>query len=137
SGRADRSGGRRRAAELVDAIAIRCASVDAAVRTLSGGNQQKVVLGRWTGGDGCRVLLLDEPTRGIDVGAKAEIYMLLDRLCAEGVAVLVSSSELPELLTLSDRIYAIREGRMTGHFTREEATEERIARAMAGLAHAE
>jgi putative multiple sugar transport system ATP-binding protein len=92
---------------------------------LSGGNQQKVVLAKWIFSDP-DVLILDEPTRGIDVGAKYEIYTIINALAAEGKAVLVISSELPELLGLCDRIYALSSGRITGEVSREEATQERL-----------
>jgi ABC-type sugar transport system ATPase subunit len=98
------------------------------VRLLSGGNQQKVVLGKWLAGD-VRIFIFDEPTRGIDVGAKAELYRLMDRLCRDGLGIIVTSSELPELLTLCDRIIVLCEGRQTGEFTRAEATEQRIMEA--------
>ena len=117
---------------LIQDISIRTRDSDARVKTLSGGNQQKVVLARWLA-RAPRVLVLDEPTRGIDVGAKAEIYQLLDRLAGEGMGLLVSSSELPELLTLCDRIYAVYRGRLVAEFDRETATEEAIARACAGV----
>ncbi|MBT2551436.1 ATP-binding cassette domain-containing protein, partial [Arthrobacter sp. ISL-65] len=90
---------------------------------LSGGNQQKVVLSKWIF-SGPDILILDEPTRGIDVGAKYEIYGIINELAAQGKAVIVISSELPELLGLSDRIYAISEGRITGEVPREEADQE-------------
>jgi rhamnose transport system ATP-binding protein len=100
------------------------------VRQLSGGNQQKVVLGKWLATTP-RVLMLDEPTRGIDVGTKAEVHRLISRLAGEGYAILMISSELPEILGLSDRVLVMSEGRLTGEFTREEATQEKImARAM-------
>ncbi|MEV4294088.1 multiple monosaccharide ABC transporter ATP-binding protein [Microbispora rosea] len=104
---------------------IKAPSVDSIVGKLSGGNQQKVVLSKWilTEPD---VLILDEPTRGIDVGAKYEIYMIINRLAEQGKAVLVISSELPELLGLCDRIYTLSEGRVTGEVPREEATQERL-----------
>ena len=123
---------RRRANELIRDLSIRTRDSDARVRTLSGGNQQKVVLARWLA-RAPRVLVLDEPTRGIDVGAKAEIYQLLDRLAGEGMGLLVSSSELPELLTLCDRIYAVYRGRLVAEFDRATATEEAITRACAGV----
>ena len=81
--------------------------------TLSGGNQQKVVLGRWLSCEP-RVLILDEPTRGVDVGAKAEIYHLINDLAADGLAILIISSELPEILALSDRVLVMKSGRITG-----------------------
>lgn len=118
---------------LMRELEIRAAGPEVATRLLSGGNQQKVALARWLA-ERPHVLILDEPTRGIDVGAKAEIYRLLDSLAADGIAVLVSSSELPELLTLCDRIYAMYRGRLVAHFSHDEATEEAIAAAIAGAA---
>jgi ribose transport system ATP-binding protein len=114
-----------RAADLVRSLRIKTPSLEQAVLNLSGGNQQKVVLGKWLA---CRVdvLLLDEPTRGIDVGAKQEIYGLVDRLAAEGVGILLISSELPEIVGLSDRVLVMRGGGVAGEFARAEATQERI-----------
>ncbi|TQL48063.1 monosaccharide ABC transporter ATP-binding protein (CUT2 family) [Homoserinimonas aerilata] len=108
---------------------IKAPSVSAITGKLSGGNQQKVVLSKWifTGPD---VLILDEPTRGIDVGAKYEIYGIINELAAQGKAVIVISSELPELLGLSDRIYAISEGRLTGEVARADATQEVLMKYM-------
>lgn len=126
-------GHRQRAQRLMSELDIRAAGPEARLATLSGGNQQKVVLARWLS-DELGVLVLDEPTRGIDVGAKAQIYELLDALAHRGTALLVSSSDLPELLTLCDRIYAMYRGRLVAHFTREQATEEGLARAIAGAA---
>ena len=94
------------------------------VSRLSGGNQQKVVLAKALAREP-EVLLLDEPTRGVDVGAKAEIHALIDGLAREGKAVLVISSEMEELLALSDRVLVMREGRLTGEFARADATQER------------
>ncbi len=99
--------------------------------TLSGGNQQKVVLGKWLLTNP-KVLFLDEPTRGIDVGAKQEIYAEINRLAQEGMAIILVSSELPEVLGLSDRVIVLHEGRMTGEFTRTEATPERVMAAATG-----
>lgn len=99
--------------------------------TLSGGNQQKVVLGKWLL-TGPKVLFLDEPTRGIDVGAKQEIYTEINKLAKEGLAIVLVSSELPEVLGLSDRILVLHEGRMTGEFTRQEATPEKVMTAATG-----
>ena len=114
------------ARSAVEALGIRCHGVDQIAGTLSGGNQQKVVIGKWLA-TRPRVLLLDEPTRGIDVGAKREIYDLVFRLARqEGLAIVVVSSELPELLLLSDRILVMAEGRQAGILTRAEANEERI-----------
>ncbi len=98
------------------------------ITSLSGGNQQKAIIGRWLLTEP-KVLLLDDPTRGIDVGAKAELYRLMDQLCRQGLGIIVTSSELPELLTLCDRILVLCEGRQTGEFTRAEATEQQIMEA--------
>ena len=104
---------------------IRTPSIDQEVATLSGGNQQKTVLARWLARDS-KLLILDEPTRGVDVGAKAEIYAIIDRLAARGVAVLAISSELPEVLGLADRIVVMKGGRVSGTIDRADATEEKI-----------
>ena len=103
----------------------------AAITGLSGGNQQKCIISRWLLTQPA-ILLLDDPTRGIDVGAKAELYALIDRLCREGLGVILTSSELPELLTLADRIIVLAEGRLTAEFTRTEATEQKIIEAATG-----
>jgi putative multiple sugar transport system ATP-binding protein len=92
---------------------------------LSGGNQQKVVLSKWLFTDP-RVLILDEPTRGIDVGAKFEIYTIMNQLAAQGRGVVMISSEMPELLGMCDRIYVMNEGRIVGELSRAEASQERI-----------
>jgi D-xylose transport system ATP-binding protein len=99
--------------------------------TLSGGNQQKVVLGKWLLTKP-QILFLDEPTRGIDVGAKQEIYAEINKLAQEGLAIVLVSSELPEVLGLSDRVIVLHEGRMTGEFIRSEATPERVMAAATG-----
>jgi len=109
----------------IDRLRIRTPSAEQLVGNLSGGNQQKVVLARWLA-TAPKVLLLDEPTRGIDVGAKSEIYAIIDELAHQGVAVIVVSSELPEVLGVSDRIYVMAAGRISGELTRSEASEERI-----------
>jgi rhamnose transport system ATP-binding protein len=98
---------------------------------LSGGNQQKVVLAKWLARRPS-VLIVDEPTRGIDVGTKAEVHRLLGELAAQGVAVLMISSELPEVLRVADRILVMREGRLVARFAHAEATEEKIVAAAAG-----
>ncbi|MBI5939824.1 MAG: sugar ABC transporter ATP-binding protein [Caulobacterales bacterium] len=113
------------------ALATRMAGPHQEVRELSGGNQQKVVLGKWLE-TRPRLLLLDEPTRGVDVGAKREIYALLDRLAAQGTTILLITSELPELLALSDRILVLHRGAIAGEFSRAEATQERIVSAAMG-----
>ncbi|KDN86458.1 sugar ABC transporter ATPase [Kitasatospora cheerisanensis KCTC 2395] len=113
------------AQEYTDRLRVRTPSVEHEVRKLSGGNQQKVVLARWLARRP-KVLILDEPTRGIDVGAKAEIYRIVADLAEQGVALLVISSELPELLGLADRIVVLQNGRTTGELSRAEATEEAV-----------
>src|SRR5207247_9311157 len=102
-------------------LRIKASSVFTVVGTLSGGNQQKVVLAKWLLTNP-RVLFLDEPTRGIDVGAKQEIYAQIDRLATEGLAIVLVSSELPEVLGLADRVLVLHEGRITGEFRRDDAT---------------
>lgn len=121
-----------RASQLVETLQIRTPSLDKKVRDLSGGNQQKVILARWLLLKP-RVLILDEPTRGIDVGAKVEIYHLIRNLAAQGVGIILISSELPELLGLSDRVIVMAEGRVTGEFTGTEATQEALMASAAGL----
>ena len=111
-------------------LGIRMASADQAVGNLSGGNQQKVVLARWLALQP-KVLIVDEPTRGIDVAAKAEVHSLLYELAGAGIAILAISSELPEILTISDRIVTMREGRVTGEVMRADASEERLMQLMA------
>ena len=108
---------------------IKAHSVKATTGNLSGGNQQKVVLSKWIFADP-DVLILDEPTRGIDVGAKYEIYTIINSLAAQGKAVIVISSELPELIGLCDRIYTLNEGRLTGEVARDDATQETLMRYM-------
>ncbi len=102
------------------------------VGTLSGGNQQKVVLGKWLARSP-ELLIIDEPTRGIDVGTKAEVHRLLDELVSAGVAVLMISSELPEVLGMADRVLVLREGKLTGEFARADADEDSIMRAATGV----
>jgi L-arabinose transport system ATP-binding protein len=116
---------RRVAGGLVEELRVKASSQEQPVSTLSGGNQQKVVFGRALSTDP-KVLLLDEPTRGVDVGAKAEIYRLIHGQAEQGVAVLLISSELPELLALADRVLVMAGGRITGELTSAEATEERL-----------
>ena len=105
-----------------------------AVKLLSGGNQQKVVLGKWIAGD-ARVFIFDEPTRGVDVGAKVEIYNLMNRLTESGAAIIMISSELPELLGMSDRILVMRGGRIQDEFDAQAATQEKILSAALGCRH--
>lgn len=125
---------RQLADRFIAQMRIRTPSREQAVGTLSGGNQQKVVMGKWLARD-CRLLILDEPTRGVDVGAKAEIYRLIEELVAAGKAVLLISSELPELLRLSSRVLVISAGRKVAEYGRAEATPQKIMQsALAGLA---
>jgi ABC-type sugar transport system ATPase subunit len=120
------------AADAFARLRVRAPDLDAVTAGLSGGNQQKLVLAKWLAAR-CRVLILDEPTRGVDVGAKAEIHALIGRLAAEGTGILLISSELPELVALSTRILVLRDGRMVGALAREEADPEALLRMMAGL----
>lgn len=113
------------AAHLADQLGVRTPSVEQTVETLSGGNQQKVVIAKWLATNP-RILILDEPTRGIDVGAKAEVHALMTRLAKQGVSILMISSEMPEILGMSDRILVMRQGRISGEFSREEASQEAI-----------
>lgn len=108
-----------------DALKIKAPTLNQLVRNLSGGNQQKVVLSKWLARE-CEVLILDEPTRGIDVGAKKEIYSIIKDLAAEGVAIIMISSEMPELIGMADRILVMSEGRQTGIISKEEFSQERI-----------
>jgi ABC-type sugar transport system ATPase subunit len=121
----------RTAQEQMDALGIRAPSVATATGNLSGGNQQKVVLGKWLS-RGCDVLLLDEPTRGIDIGAKVEIYNLLRRLTEDGLAILLISSDMPEVLGLSDRLAVMRRGRIVGAFDHADVSEEEVIRLALG-----
>jgi L-arabinose transport system ATP-binding protein len=116
---------RRIGSEFVRRLAVKTPSLDQEVGKLSGGNQQKVVLARWLAAKP-KLLILDEPTRGIDVGAKAEIYRLMDELANEGLGIMFISSELPEILGMSDRIYVMQNGRITGELQGGEATEEKV-----------
>lgn len=114
---------------------IKAADLDVPVSTLSGGNQQKVMLAKWLN-TAPRLLIVDEPTRGIDIGAKAEVHQILHDLAAEGVAILIVSSDLPEVLSLADRIIVMREGRIAGEFSGEAATEENVMRLAVGAVSA-
>ena len=116
---------RELARKYIAELRVKTPSAAQPVQFLSGGNQQKVVLGKWLA-RGVSVLLLDEPTAGVDVGAKAEIYALINKLAAEGMSILMASSELPEILGMSDRVLVMSEGRITAELSREEATQEKI-----------
>lgn len=127
---------REMAAAAAQHLDVRSAGIDQKAHELSGGNQQKVVLAKWLETDP-RILILDEPTRGIDVGTKAAVHQLMSDLANEGVAILMISSELPEILGMSDRILVMREGRLTAELTRDEATQEKIMAAATGVAAVE
>jgi ABC-type sugar transport system ATPase subunit len=118
--------------KIIESMAIKTASNETVVSMLSGGNQQKVIIGKWllTGAD---VLILDEPTRGIDVGAKSEIYRLMGSLAAQGKAVIMVSSELPELFGICDRILVIHQGRIADEFTRQDFNQEKVMQSAFGL----
>ena len=126
-----RSAERRLAVSWAERLHLKYGRMRDTVSTLSGGNQQKVVLGKWLARSPS-LLIIDEPTRGIDVGTKAEVHRIIDELAAEGMAVLMISSELPEVLGVADRILVLHEGRLTGEFTRANATEDKIMRAATG-----
>jgi len=111
--------------KYVDRLSIKTPSLKQLVKNLSGGNQQKIILARWLS-ENIKVILLDEPTRGIDVGAKSEIHNIISQLASDGIGILVVSSELPEVLGISDRIIVMCGGKIKAQLTRKEATEEKI-----------
>lgn len=117
---------------LMERLQVKAEGCDDIVSGLSGGNQQKVVLAKWIG-IGSKVLILDEPTRGVDVGAKREIYQLMNELADRGVAIVMVSSDLPEVLGVSDRIVVVHEGKISGELQRGEATEEKIMKLATGV----
>ena len=119
---------RKQALHAIKLLNIKTQQMDSVVTSLSGGNQQKCIIARWLKTKPV-ILLLDDPTRGIDVGAKAEIAELIDNLCQEGIGIIVTSSELPELMSICDRIVVLCEGRLTGEFSRDEFSESRIMEA--------
>jgi rhamnose transport system ATP-binding protein len=119
------------AEEFRDRLSIRTPSVKVEVDKLSGGNQQKVMLSKWLNAEPI-LLILDEPTRGIDVGAKAEVHHMINDLATQGLGIILISSDLPEVLAMSDRVLVMREGRQMGIFDREEATQEQIMTAAMG-----
>jgi ABC-type sugar transport system ATPase subunit len=120
------------AAEFVERLRVKTPSIDASISGLSGGNQQKIALAKWLARE-CKILIVDEPTRGVDVGAKAEIHHLLDELACNGVALLVISSELPEIMNVSRRIIVLREGVQMGELAREQFSQGALMRLMAGV----
>ncbi len=115
----------------VDAFSIKVTSAEQLVGNLSGGNQQKVVLGKWLANKP-KVIILDEPTRGIDVGSKSEIYRIVNQLAGEGVSVILVSSELPEVINMCDRVYIMSEGHIRGEISRSEFSQEKIMDYAAG-----
>jgi ribose transport system ATP-binding protein len=121
--------------ELTDKLLIKMASVNLNVGSLSGGNQQKVVIAKWLGNKP-QILIMDEPTRGIDVNAKREIYQLMNELTRNGVAIIMVSSELPEIIGMSDRVVVIHEGSVAGILARNDFTQEKIISLAAGEANA-
>jgi ribose transport system ATP-binding protein len=125
AGLVDLAGQRRAADGMARRLGVRMSGLDQPARTLSGGNQQKVVIGKWLLAQS-RVLILDEPTRGVDVGAKVEIYRLVNELTASGHGVLMISSDLPEVLGMSDRILVMCQGRLTGELPAGEATQDAV-----------
>jgi rhamnose transport system ATP-binding protein len=127
----DRAAERRLAEDAVKQFDVKTSSLDEVAGRLSGGNQQKIVLGKWLANHP-KFLILDEPTRGIDVGAKAEIHRLMGELAKTGVAILMISSELPEVLGMSDRVLVMREGRIVAEFPRAAATPQAVGAAMMG-----
>ncbi|HET6861371.1 MAG TPA: sugar ABC transporter ATP-binding protein [Streptomyces sp.] len=133
AGLMDRTAERSRSLDWAVKLQVKYARIADAVGTLSGGNQQKVVLAKWLA-TGPRVLIVDEPTRGIDVGTKAEVHRLLSALAADGVAVLVISSDLPEILGMADRVLVMHEGRISAEIARADATEESVMAAATGRA---
>jgi ABC-type sugar transport system ATPase subunit len=123
------------ARRFMEQLRIRAQSVSQVVRSLSGGNQQKVVLSKWLAADP-RILILDEPTHGVDVGTKADVHRTISGLAAQGLTILLISSELLEILGMSDRVLVMREGRLVAELSREEATQERVIQAAAGVTEA-
>jgi ABC-type sugar transport system ATPase subunit len=128
----DRRRERNEAQSLFDRLRVKTPSLEAAVATLSGGNQQKVVLAKWLARS-AKILIVDEPTRGVDVGAKAAIHQILLDLARQGTAIVMISSELPEVLTISTRILIMRQGRLAGEIPAAGATQERVLRLMADV----
>jgi rhamnose transport system ATP-binding protein len=126
---------RRLARRFMEQLRIRATSPAQIVRSLSGGNQQKVVLAKWLAAEP-RILILDEPTHGVDVGTKADVHRAISHLAAQGLTILMISSELPEILGMSDRVLVMREGRLVAEFPRADATQERIIHAASGVEEA-
>jgi ABC-type sugar transport system ATPase subunit len=123
------------ARRFMEQLSIRATSPAQIVRSLSGGNQQKVVLSKWLAAEP-GILILDEPTHGVDVGTKADVHQAISHLAANGLTILLISSELPEILGMSDRVLVMREGRLVAEFPRDAATQERIIEAASGVEEA-
>jgi ABC-type sugar transport system ATPase subunit len=119
----------------MDELRIKASGPTQVVRSLSGGNQQKVVLSKWLAAEP-RILILDEPTHGVDVGTKADVHRTISHLAADGLTILLISSELLEVLGMSDRVLVMREGQLVAEIAREDASEERIIQAAAGIEEA-
>ena len=117
---------------LVNDLKIKLGNIEDNVSTLSGGNQQKVALSKWLASD-CKVLIFDEPTRGIDVGAKVEIYKIINQLAENGVAIIMISSEMPEIIGMSDRVIIMREGQIMGELSKNEICEENLIKYSMGV----
>jgi ABC-type sugar transport system ATPase subunit len=120
------------AQRYMERLRVKAPSLDAPIAGLSGGNQQKIALAKWLARE-CGILIVDEPTRGVDVGAKAEIHHLLDELACKGLGILVISSELPEAMNLSRRILVMRQGRVAGELERTDFSQPNLMRLMAGV----
>jgi rhamnose transport system ATP-binding protein len=121
------------ARRFMEELRIKATSPAQVVRSLSGGNQQKVVLAKWLAAEP-RILILDEPTHGVDVATKADVHRTISHLASQGLTILLISSELPEILGMSDRVLVMREGRLVAELSRAEATQERVIQAAAGVA---
>lgn len=128
----DRKKEQKYADEEKDLLKIKTPTLEAPANSLSGGNQQKVVLAKWLAAD-CRIIFMDEPTRGVDVGAKQEIYKLMNELAAQGIAIVIVSSEMEELMGMSERIMVMHEGRSTGELCKSEFSEETVMQYASGL----
>ncbi|WP_234835396.1 ATP-binding cassette domain-containing protein, partial [Sinorhizobium meliloti] len=120
------------AREYTSRLDLRAAALDQDVGTLSGGNQQKVVIAKWLA-TRPKVIILDEPTKGIDIGSKAAVHAFMSELAAQGLSVIMVSSEIPEIMGMSDRVIVMREGRVAGRYERSELTAEKLVRAAAGI----
>jgi ribose transport system ATP-binding protein len=120
--------------EMIEKLHVKTSGREISVKSLSGGNQQKIVIGKWLGIHP-KILILDEPTRGVDVGAKKEIYQLMNDLTKQGVSIIMVSSELPEILGMSDRVFVIHEGKLANVLNKSEATQENIMQSATGGNH--